>query len=159
MILRLFACVQKRPDVHKIVLSIKLRFRPPPPGKSVNFTDLYNFFLMLCLFSGGGGCKTKFCGQEFYGHTDFLILSSERKRHINIFHINFLCRPSTPGCLSQGQTGFVPGTNRASIVENKEKTWVCPWDKLGSSRGQTGLVPGTNLGSSQDQLGQRVYVY
>ena len=35
---------------------------------------------------------------------------SERKRHINFFHINFLCRPSSPG-LSQGQTGFVPGTN------------------------------------------------
>ena len=35
---------------------------------------------------------------------------SERKRHINYFHINFLCRPSPPG-LSLGQTGFVPGTN------------------------------------------------
>ena len=28
---------------------------------------------------------------------------SERKRHINSYHINFLCRPSSPG-LSQGQT-------------------------------------------------------
>ena len=36
--------------------------------------------------------------------------TSERKRHINFFHINFLCLPSSPG-LSQGQTGFVPGTN------------------------------------------------
>ena len=36
--------------------------------------------------------------------------SSERKRHINSFHINFLCRPSSPG-LSQVFTGFVPGTN------------------------------------------------
>ena len=35
---------------------------------------------------------------------------SERKRHINFIHINFLCRPSSPG-LSLGQTGFVPGTN------------------------------------------------
>ena len=28
---------------------------------------------------------------------------SERKRHLNFSHINFLCRPSSPG-LSQGQT-------------------------------------------------------
>ena len=47
---------QKRPDVHKIVLSIKLR--SPPPGKTVNFED----FLLICTvfthfgpFSGGGG--------------------------------------------------------------------------------------------------------
>ena len=36
------------------------------------------------------------------------VLFSERKRHINFFHINSL-RPSSPG-LSLGQTGFVPGT-------------------------------------------------
>ena len=64
---------QKRPDVHKIVLSIKSR-SPPPPGKSVNFED----FILICTvfphfgpFLGGGGVKTKFCGQEFYGHPDF----------------------------------------------------------------------------------------
>ena len=63
---------QKRPGVHKIVLSIKSR-STPPPGKSVNFED----FILICTvfphfgpFSGGGG-KTKFCGQEFYGHPDF----------------------------------------------------------------------------------------
>ena len=61
--------LQKRPDVHKIVLPIKLR---PPPGKSVNFED----FLLICTvfphfgpFSGGG--QTKFRGQEFHGHPDF----------------------------------------------------------------------------------------
>ena len=37
---------QKRPDVHKIVLSIRLRF-PPPPPKSVSFED---FLLILQLF-------------------------------------------------------------------------------------------------------------
>ena len=47
---------QKRPDVHKIVLPIKLRF--PHPGKSVSFED----FLTICMvfpqigtFSGWGG--------------------------------------------------------------------------------------------------------
>ena len=65
---------QKRPDVHKIVLSIKSRFPPPPPRKSVNFED----FILICTvlphfgpLSGGGGGRTKFCGQEFYGHPDF----------------------------------------------------------------------------------------
>ena len=55
---RLFS-YQKRPDVH-------------------NFED----FILICTvfphfgpfsgeFSGGGGGKTKFCGQELYGHPDF----------------------------------------------------------------------------------------
>ena len=50
--------LQKRPDIHKIVLSRKLRFPPPLPRKSVNFED----FLLICtvfphfgLFSGRGG--------------------------------------------------------------------------------------------------------
>ena len=30
--------------------------------------------------------------------------TSERKRHINFFHINFLCRPSSPGLSLRGQT-------------------------------------------------------
>ena len=140
---------QKRPSVHKIVLSIKWRFPPPSPEKSVNlggsykkgvgvdgvgvifpffmhfppffahfppFSSLFssspkgqgqttaidcknrefhcdpvctdpvqnfpiNFedFLLICtvfpqfaLFFSGGGGETKFCGQEFYGHPDFL---------------------------------------------------------------------------------------
>ena len=52
-----FLKTQKRPDVHKIVLFIKLR-PPPPTGKSVNFED----FLLICTvfphfgpFSAGGG--------------------------------------------------------------------------------------------------------
>ena len=65
--------------------------------------------------------------------------SSERKRHINFFHINFLCRPASPG-LSQGQTGFVPGTNplRSGFhcVEQGENP--------GLSQVFTGFVPGTN---------------
>ena len=63
---------QKHPDVHNIVLSIKLRF---PPRESVTFEG----FILICTvfphfgpFSGGGGGgKTKFCGQEFYGHPGF----------------------------------------------------------------------------------------
>ena len=50
--------------------------------------------------------------------------------------------------MSPGQTGFVPGTNWASPVENKEKTWVCPWanplcpgDKPSLSRGHSRGVP------------------
>ena len=60
---------RKRPDVHKIVLSIK---SPPPPRKSVNFEDfilIRAVFLILGPFGGGG--KPNFCGQEFYGHPDF----------------------------------------------------------------------------------------
>ena len=60
----------KRPDVHKIVLSIKSR--SPPPGKSVNFEDfllIYTVFPHFGPFGGGG--LTKFCGQEFHGHPDF----------------------------------------------------------------------------------------
>ena len=73
--------------------------------------------------------------------------SRGQKRHINIWHINFLCRHSPPVCprdkpgLSQGQTGlplckirrkprFVPGTNP-----------LCPGDKPGLSRGHSRGVP------------------
>ena len=49
--------------------------RVPPPPQSANFegfsTDLYSFSSFWALFAGGGGGKTKFCGQEFYGHPDF----------------------------------------------------------------------------------------
>ena len=62
--------------------------------------------------------------------------------------------PFAPG-LSLGQTGFVPGTNWASTVKNKEKTWVRPWDKPGLSQGRTQFVPGTNRGSSQSQPEQK----
>ena len=47
---------QKRPDVHKIALSVKLQF--PPPWKSVNFEYfllICTFFLILGPFRGGGG--------------------------------------------------------------------------------------------------------
>ena len=52
---------QKRPDVHKIVLSIKSRF--PPPRKKCQFwgfyADLYSFSSFWALF-GGGGVKPNF---------------------------------------------------------------------------------------------------
>ena len=69
---------------------------------------------------------------------------------INFFHINFLCRHSSPG-LSLGQTGFVPGTSPVKsgfhCVEQGEflglslfftgfvpgANWVCPWDKSGEN--------------------------
>ena len=54
---------QKRPDVHKIVLSIKLRPPPPPPrGKSVNFEDsmlICAVFPHFGLCFGGGGGKNQ----------------------------------------------------------------------------------------------------
>ena len=43
----------------------------PAPGKSVNFEDL----LLICTVFPHFGRKTKFCGQEFYGHPDL----SEKK--------------------------------------------------------------------------------
>ena len=64
---------QKRPDVHKTVLSKKL-CSPPPPEKSVNFEDfllICRVFLILGPFRGGGG-KTKFWGQEFMDTQTFL---------------------------------------------------------------------------------------
>ena len=70
---------QKRPDVHKIVLSIKLRF--PPPGKSVNFED----FLLICAFFphfgpsffwGGGVVKPNFADKNFMNTQTFLIFGS-----------------------------------------------------------------------------------
>ena len=75
---------------------------------------------------------------------------SERKRHINSFHINFLCRPSPPG-LSKGQTGFVPGTNPGLLGFHCVKS--------GENPGLSQVFPGTNPGSSQDQPDKNVYVY
>ena len=86
------------------------------------------------------------------------LFCTEQKRHINIFHINFLCRPSSPGlsqvcprdrpreiglplCKIRRKPGFVPGFHR-----------ICPRDKPGE-------IPGTNPGSCQDQPDKKVYVY
>ena len=74
------------------------------------------------------------------------------KAHKFLTHKLFL--PPFATGLSQGQTRFVPGTNWASSVYNKEKTSVCPL-----SQGQPGFVPGTNRGPSQAQPDQKVYVY
>ena len=67
--------------------------------------------------------------------------SSERKRHINFFHINFLCPPFVPG--------IVPGTNR-----------VCPRDKPGEIglplcriRRIPGFVPVFHRICPRDKLG------
>ena len=78
----------------------------------------------------------------------------ERKRHINVFHINFLCRPSSPGS-SQGQTGFVPGTNPVksglSLCKIRRNPGfvpcfhrLCPRDEPGEIPGQTRGRPKTN---------------
>ena len=60
----------KRPDVHKIALSIKSRC--PPPRKKCQFwgfsTDL-SCFPHFGLFGGGG--KPNFAGHDFYEHPDF----------------------------------------------------------------------------------------
>ena len=70
---------QKRPDVHKIFLSIKLH-PLPPPRKSVNFED----FILICTlfphfgpFSGGGG-KPNFADKNFMDTQTFLILLSSQ---------------------------------------------------------------------------------
>ena len=83
--------------------------------------------------------------------------ASERKRHINSFHINFLCRPSSPG-LSQGLTGFVPGTNPVKSGfhhVNKEKTQVCPRFSPDLSRGQTRWNPRDKPGVVPRPTGQK----
>ena len=56
---------QKRPDVHKIVLSIKLRFPPPPKKVSILriFYSFVQFFLILGLF--GGEVKPTFADKNF----------------------------------------------------------------------------------------------
>ena len=88
-----------------------------------------------------------------------LVELSERKRHINFFHINFLCRPSSPGlslgfhrvcprdksgeiglplCKIRRKPGCVPGFHR-----------ICPRDKRGE-------IPGTrSLGNGVRKNGVR----
>ena len=68
---------QKRPDVHKFVFSIKLRF---PPQKSVNFEN----FLLICTvfpcfgpFSGGEGGKPNFADKNFMDTQTLLKRGSE----------------------------------------------------------------------------------
>ena len=70
--------------------------------------------------------------------TDFQ--NSERKRHIEFFHINFLCHPSAPPPgLSQGQTRACPWDKPgfARLPLCKEKTRVWPRFSLNLSQGQT----------------------
>ena len=80
--------IQKRPDVHKIVLSIKLR-SPPPPRKSVNFEDS----LLICTvfphfgpFSRRGG-KPNFADKNFMDTQTFLnyiaMLPPRAQDHLN----------------------------------------------------------------------------
>ena len=96
--------IQKRPDLHKIVLSIKSRFPPPPPAARENVSILrilYKFFLILGPFRGGG--KTKFCREEFHGHPDF----SEQLRSLGTNPISGKtlterleqCETTTPGAI------------------------------------------------------------
>ena len=72
---------QKCPDVHKIVLSIKL---PSPPWKCVNFED----FVLICtvfphlgpFLGGGGGVKPNFADKNFMDTQTFLKLIPPRAR-------------------------------------------------------------------------------
>ena len=64
----------------------------------------------------------------------------EQKRHINFFHVNFLCRPLAPG-LSQGQTGFA-GLPLCKIRR-----------KPGFVQVFTGFVPGTHRVCPEDKPG------
>ena len=69
-----------------------------------------------------------------------VVLSRERKRHINFQHISFFCSPWMSVC---------PRTNCVCPWEklgfncetNKEKTWACPRDKRGCPRDKPGIVP------------------
>ena len=68
---------QKRPDVHKIVFSIKSRFpQPPPPRRSVNLEDWFEQrFLILGPFQGRGvGVKPNFADRNFIDTQTFLNL-------------------------------------------------------------------------------------
>ena len=63
---------QKRPDVHKIVLSIKLL--PPPPRESVNFEDCSLICTVFPHFGPfwGGGVKPNFADRNFTDTQTFL---------------------------------------------------------------------------------------
>ena len=69
---------QKCPDVHNIVLSIKLR--SPLKKKSITFEDLPNFPLICTVFlilgpfrlGRGGGGKPNFADKNFMGTQTFL---------------------------------------------------------------------------------------
>ena len=72
--------ISERPDVHKIVLSIRLR--SPPPGKSVKFEHV----LLICTvfphfgpFSQGGGVKPNFADKNFMHTQTFLIICQETR--------------------------------------------------------------------------------
>ena len=69
--------IQKRPDVHKIVLSIKSH---SPPGKSVNFEDSPLICTVFPHFGhfwggGGGGVKPNFADKNFMDTQTFLAMS------------------------------------------------------------------------------------
>ena len=83
---------------------------------------------------------------------------SERQRHINFFHINFLSRPSSPG-LSRGQTGDKPGEIGLSLCKIRRKPRFVPGFHRICPRDKPGEIPGTNPGLSQDQPDKKVYVY
>ena len=74
---------QKRPDVHKIVLSIKIAFPPPPPPEKVS---IFEDFLLICTvfprfgpFSKGKGVKPNFAHKNFMDTQTFLnfVLAAE----------------------------------------------------------------------------------
>ena len=87
---------------------------------------------------------------------------SERKKHLNVFHINFLCRPLAPG-LSQGQTQICPwdkpGFAGLPLCEIRRKPGFVPGFHRIFPRDKPGEIPGTNPGSSQDQPDEKIYVY
>ena len=63
--------MQKRPDVHKIVLSTKSR--SPPPGKSVKFEDLLLICTVFPHFGGfSGGVEPNFADKNFTDTQTFL---------------------------------------------------------------------------------------
>ena len=70
------------------------KFAFPPPREASIFEDslliLYSFSSFWALLGGGGGHKTKFCRQEFYGHRAFMnnVVSKCIKLHFqDLWHV------------------------------------------------------------------------
>ena len=109
---------QKRPDVHKIVLSIKLRF--PPPRKASILRIFYwfvQFSSCWALFWGGG--EHNFADKNLW--TSRLTVHNERKFSPKFFWPKFLGTPLESWTSAPSGHRWRPGTPRRGRDEKRQK--------------------------------------